>query len=97
MDKFKVVIETYQQTLCQVNVFLRNDNTQRESTEHEDKNSDQRTDKYSLRIVLGWIFHIFHVDTAHFHTGIKQEDTGSKHQVIELRKVRKEIAMEVHV
>ena len=37
------------------------------------------------------------MNTAHFHTGIKKEDTGSKHQVIELRKVGEEIAVEVHV
>ena len=97
MDKFKVIIEADQQTLCQVNILFRDNNTQCESTQHKDNNSDQRTDKYSFRVVLGRIINILNVDTAHLHTCIKQEDTGSKHQVIELREIGEKITVEVHV
>ena len=97
MDKFKVIVEADQQTLCQVNILFWDNNTQRKSTQHKDNNSDQRTDKYSFRIVLGRIINILYVDTAHLHTCIKQEDTGSKHQIIELREIGEEITVEVHV
>ena len=35
--------------------------------------------------------------TAHFHTGIKQEDTGSKNDIIEVGKVGEEAAVEIHI
>ena len=37
------------------------------------------------------------MDTAHFHTGIKQEDTGSKNDIIEVGKVGEEAAVEIHI
>ena len=37
------------------------------------------------------------MDTAHFHTGIEEEDTGSKHHVVEVRQVGEEAAVEVQV
>ncbi len=40
---------------------------------------------------------VFYVDTAHFHTGIEEEDTGSKHHVVEVRQVGEEAAVEVQV
>ena len=39
-----------------------------EGSQYEDKNSDQRTDKYGFLIVLGRVLYVFYVDTAHFHT-----------------------------
>ena len=37
------------------------------------------------------------MDTAHFHTGIEEEDTGSKHHVVEVRQVGEEAAVEIQV
>ena len=37
------------------------------------------------------------MDTTHFHTGIKQEDTGRKNNIIEVGKIREEAAVEIHV
>ena len=97
MDKFKIVVKTNQQTLRQINIFLRDNDTQCECSQHEDQHGNQRTDKHSLRIIDGRIFDIFHMDTPHFHTSIKKEYTGRKYQIIELREVGEEIAVEVHI
>ncbi len=37
------------------------------------------------------------MDTAHFHTGIEEEDTGSKHHVVEVGQVGEEAAVEIQV
>ena len=94
MDILEVIIKAYQQTLCQVDVLFGNDDPQCEGAEHEDDHGDSRTDEYGFRIVLGRIFHVFYVDTAHFHTGIEQEDAGSQYQVVEVAEVGEEVAEE---
>ena len=97
MDILEVIIKAYQQTLCQVDVLFGNDDPQCEGAEHEDDHGDSRTDEYGFRIVLGRIFHVFYVDTAHFHTGIEQEDAGSQYQVVEVAEVGEEVAVKVHL
>ena len=97
MDILEVIIKAYQQTLCQVDVLFGNDDPQCEGAEHEDDHGDSRTDEYGFRIVLGRIFHVFYVDTAHFHTGIEQEDAGSQHQVVEVAEVGEKVTVEVHL
>ena len=42
-------------------------------------------------------FHVFYMDTAHFHTGIEQEDAGSQYQVVEVAEVGEEVAVKVHL
>lgn len=37
------------------------------------------------------------MDTAHFHTGIEQEDAGSQYQVVEVAEVGEEVAVKVHL
>lgn len=91
MDILEVIIKAYQQTLCQVDVLFGNDDPQCEGAEHEDDHGDSRTDEYGFRIVLGRIFHVFYVDTAHFHTGIEQEDAGSQYQLSKLLKSGKKL------
>ena len=97
MDVLEVIVETNQQALCQTDVFGRNDNTQCESTQHENDNCDSCTDKYCFRIILGGIFYILNVDTAHFHTGIKEEDTCGEYDVVEVRQIGEEAAVEVQI
>ena len=97
MDILEVIIKAYQQTLCQVDVLFGNDDPQCEGAEHEDDYGDSRTDEYGFRIVLGRIFHVFYVDTAHFHTGIEQEDAGSQYQVVEVAEIGEEVAVKVHL
>ena len=97
MDITEVVVEAYQQTLCKADILGRNNDTQSECTQHEDKHRNQRADKHSLRIVLGRIVDILHVDTAHLHTCIKEEDTCGEHHIVKVRQVREEAAVEVHI
>ena len=97
MDILEVIIKTYQQALSQVDILFGNNDPQCEGAEHEDDYGNSRTDEYSFRIVLGRIFYVFYVDTAHFHTGIEQEDTGSQHQVVEVAEVGEKVAVEVHL
>ena len=83
--------------MCQVDVFFRDDDTQREGTQHENQYRYKRTDQDGFRIVLGRVIDFLHMDTAHFHTGIKQEDTGCQHEVVEVGKVREKASVEIHV
>mgnify|MGYP000564947211 CR=1 FL=1 len=52
MNVSEVIVETNEQTLSQVNIFGRDDNTQCECSQYEDKNSDKCTDKYGFRVGL---------------------------------------------
>ena len=97
MNVFEVIIKAYQQALGQVDILLGNDDPQCEGAEHEDDHGDSCTDEYGFRIVLGRIFHVFYMDTAHFHTGIEQEDAGSQHQIVEVAEVGEEAAVKVHL
>ena len=97
MDILEVIIKTYQQALSQVDILFGNNDPQCEGAKYEDDYSNSRTDEYSFRIVLGRIFYVFYVDTAHFHTGIEQEDTGSQHQVVEVAEVGEKVTVEVHL
>ena len=97
MDVTEVIVETYQQALCKADVLGRNNDTQSECTQHEDKYRNQCADKHSLRIVFGRIVYILHVDTAHLHTCIKEEDTCGKHHIVKVRQVGEKAAVEVHI
>ena len=93
----EIIVETHQQALRQADVFCRNNDTEGKSAQYKDYDCDQRTDEYRFRIVLGGIVYILHMDTAHFHSGIEEEDTCGKHHIVKIRQVREETAVEVHV
>ena len=96
-DEVKVSVEAHQQALGQVDFALRDDNTEREGAQDENQYRNERTDKYGLRIVDRRIIDILHVDTAHLHTGIEEEDARCQHQVVEVAEIGEEIALEVEL
>ena len=96
-DEVKVSVEAYQQALSQVDFALRDDDTEREGAQDENQYRNERTDKYGLRIVDRRIIDILHVDTAHLHTSIEEEDTRCQHQVVEVAEIGEEIALKVEL
>ena len=97
LDEVEIVVESDQQTLGEVDVFLRDDDAQRKGAQHEDEHRDGRADEYRLGVVFRGVVDVFHVDTAHLHTGIEEEDAGGQHQVVEVGEVGQEATREVHL
>ena len=76
MQVFEIPVEPDKQTLCQGNVFCRNNQTQCERTQHEDNHGNPGTDKDRFRVVLRCRFlHVHHVNTHHLHSGVEKEDS----------------------
>ena len=68
----QIVVESHQQTLCQVDVFCRNNQSQGECSQYEDQYGYDRTDDNGFYVIFsGRLLNIHNVDTHHFHTGIK--------------------------
>ena len=97
MQILKIIVEADQQALRQVDVLGRNDEAQRESAQNENADRNQRADENGLRIVLARILDVHHMNTHHLHARVKQEDSGSQHQVVELGQIGKEPLAHIHV
>ena len=98
MQVFQITVKPDKQTLRQIDVFCRNDQTQSESTEHEDDNGDTRADEDGFRVIFGGgCFHVHDVDTHHLHTRVEQEDSRCQYEVVEIGQVREETLAHVHV
>ena len=93
----EIVVEAHQQRLREADVLGRDDEAQRESTQHEDADRYERTDDDGLGVVPRRVLHVHDVYTHHLHTRIEQEDTAGQHQVVEFRQVGEETLRHVHV
>ena len=74
VECLEVVVETNQKALHQVYILGRDDYSEGECAEHEDKNRYQCPAEHSFRIVDGGVLDVANVHTRHFHPGIEQED-----------------------
>ena len=84
MRPFEHIIVSHQQALGQADIGLRNDKGDRQRAQHKDSHRTRRRQNNGFRVVFGRVINVFHVNGVHFHPGVKQENTGRQHNVIEV-------------
>ena len=97
MEVSEVIVKTDEQRLCEVDVFGRDDEAEREGSQDEDRDSRERADDDGLRVVLGRIINIHDVYTHHFHSSVEQEDTAGQDYVVQLCEVWEEALGHIHI